>query len=92
MTTPRLLSNRYELGDTLGVDLVGFRARVMAETMRRPEGLEFSPPPRPRKGARPIAMSDPVQALLDSIDGRLSAIERHLGMDSGGPENVVPPS
>jgi hypothetical protein len=37
-------------------------------------------------------MSDPVQALLDSIDDRLSAIERHLGMDSGGPGNVVPPS
>jgi hypothetical protein len=39
-----------------------------------------------------VAISDPVQALLDSIDNRLSAIERHLGMDSGGPENVVPPS
>jgi hypothetical protein len=37
-------------------------------------------------------MSDPVQALLDSIDDRLSAIERHLGMDSGGPGNVIPPS
>jgi hypothetical protein len=39
-----------------------------------------------------VAISDPVQALLDSIDDRLSAIERHLGLDAGGPENVVPPS
>ncbi len=41
---------------------------------------------------RRTAMSDPAQALLDSIDARLSALERHLGMDSGGPENVIPPS
>jgi hypothetical protein len=43
---------------------------------------------RPRR----VAKSDPVQALLDSIDERLSAIERHLGMSPGGPENVIPPS
>jgi ATP-dependent Clp protease ATP-binding subunit ClpC len=76
----------------LGVDLQAFRARVIAETESRPEGLEYSPPLRLRKQARRTAMSDPVQALLDSIDDRLSAIERHLGMDSGGPENVIPPS
>jgi hypothetical protein len=45
-----------------------------------------------RQRARRTVMSDPVQALLDSIDDRLSAIERHLGMDSGGPGNVIPPS
>jgi hypothetical protein len=39
-----------------------------------------------------VAISDPLQALLDSIDDRLSAIERHLGMDPGDPENVRPPS
>jgi hypothetical protein len=33
-----------------------------------------------------------VRALLDTIDDRLSAIERHLGMDPGGRENVIPPS
>ena len=76
----------------LGVDLQAFRARVIAETQSRPEGLEYTPPLRLRKQARRTAMSDPVQALLDSIDDRLSAIERHLGMDSGGPENVIPPS
>ena len=31
-------------------------------------------------------------AAFRAIAGRLSAIERHLGMDSGGPENVIPPS
>ena len=43
---------------------------------------------RPRR----VVISDPLQAMLDSIEDRLSAIERHLGMDPGGPENVIPPS
>jgi ATP-dependent Clp protease ATP-binding subunit ClpA len=76
----------------LGVDLVAFRARVIVETESRPEGLEYSPPLRLEVRQRRMAVTDPVQALLDSIDDRLSAIERHLGMDSGGPENVIPPS
>jgi ATP-dependent Clp protease ATP-binding subunit ClpA len=75
-----------------GVDLQAFRTRVIAETESRPEGLEYTPTLRVRQRARRTVMSDPVQALLDSIDGRLSAIERHLGMDSGGPGNVIPPS
>ena len=76
----------------LGVDLTGLRARVMAETESRPEGQQYPPLLRPRVRPRRVAISDPVQALLDSIDDRLSAIERHLGLDPGGPENVVPPS
>jgi ATP-dependent Clp protease ATP-binding subunit ClpC len=72
----------------LGVDVSVFRARVIAQTASRPEGQQYPPLLRPRR----VAMSDPVQALLDSIDDRLSAIERHLGLDPGGPENVVPPS
>jgi ATP-dependent Clp protease ATP-binding subunit ClpC len=83
----------------LGVDLEALRARVVAETESRPEGLEYSPSLRVRTSslrmrtrARRTATSDPVQALLDSIDDRLSAIERHLGMDSGSPGNVIPPS
>jgi ATP-dependent Clp protease ATP-binding subunit ClpC len=76
----------------LGVDVAVFRARVIAQTASRPEGKEYPPLLRPRVRPRRVAISDPVQALLDSIDDRLSAIERHLGMDSGGPENVVPPS
>ena len=76
----------------LGVDVAVFRARVIAQTASRPEGQEYPPLLRPRVRPRRVAISDPVQALLDSIDDRLSAIERHLGMDPGGPENVVPPS
>ena len=76
----------------LGMDLVALRARVMAETGSRPEGQEHPSLPRPRMRPRRVAISDPVQALLDSIDDRLSAIERHLGMNPGGPENVIPPS
>jgi ATP-dependent Clp protease ATP-binding subunit ClpA len=76
----------------LGVDLEAFHARVIRETDSSPEGLEYSPPPRVWMRPGQTVMSDPVQALLDSIDDRLSAIERHLGMASGGPENVIPPS
>lgn len=76
----------------LGMDLVALRARVIAETGSRPEGQEHPSLPRPRMRPRRVAISDPVQALLDSIDDRLSAIERHLGMSPGGPENVIPPS
>jgi len=65
---------------------------VIAQTASRPEGQEYPPRLRPRVRPRRVAISDPVQVLLDSIDDRLSAIERHLGMDSGGSENVVPPS
>ena len=76
----------------LGLDVAVFRERVIAETASRPEGLEYPPQPRSRVRPRRIAASDPVQAALDSINDRLSAIERHLGIDPGGPENVVPPS
>ncbi len=60
----------------LGVDLQAFRTRVIAETESRPEGLEYTPSLRVRT----------------RLDDRLSGIERHLGMDSGGPGNVIPPS
>jgi ATP-dependent Clp protease ATP-binding subunit ClpC len=76
----------------LGVDVSVFRAGVIAQTASRPEGQQYPPLLRPRVRPRRVAISDPVQALLDSIDDRLSAIERHLGLDAGGPENVVPPS
>ena len=76
----------------LGLDLQAFRTQVIAETVSRPEGLEYSPPLHLRTRPRRTAMSDPVQTLLGRIDDRLTAIERHLGMDSGGPGNVVPPS
>jgi ATP-dependent Clp protease ATP-binding subunit ClpC len=74
----------------LGTDLGSLRARVTQEIQSQPEVLEYASPLRLRTRRR--EMSDPVRALLDSIDDRLSAIERHLGMDPGGPENVIPPS
>jgi ATP-dependent Clp protease ATP-binding subunit ClpC len=76
----------------LGLDVAVFRARVTAQTASRPEGQEYPPRLRPRVRPRRVAISDPIQALLDSIDDQLSAIERHLGMNPGGPENVIPPS
>ena len=76
----------------LGLDVAVVRARVIEEITSRPEGQEYPPVLGLRGRARRVALSDPVRALLDSIDDRLSAIERHLGMDPGGPENVVPPS
>jgi ATP-dependent Clp protease ATP-binding subunit ClpA len=75
----------------LGLDVAVFGARVTAETASRPEGQQYPPLP-PRMRPRRLARSDTLQALLDSIDDRLGAIERHLGMDPGGPENVIPPS
>jgi hypothetical protein len=74
----------------LGTNLGSLRARVTQEIQSQPEVLEYASPLRLRTRRR--EMSDPVRALLDSIDDRLSAIERHLGMDPGGPENVIPPS
>jgi ATP-dependent Clp protease ATP-binding subunit ClpC len=79
-----------QLLGALGADLGLLRARVIQAIQSQPEGLEQAPPLRVR--LRRPEMSDPVLALLDSIDDRLSAIERHLGMDPGAPENVIPPS
>jgi ATP-dependent Clp protease ATP-binding subunit ClpC len=74
----------------LGADLGPLRARVIQAIQSQPEGPEQAPPLRVRL-QRP-EMPDPVRVLLDSIDDRLSAIERHLGMDPGAPGNVIPPS
>ena len=63
----------------------------------RRENLSL-PPLHPRRTELPNV----VKGLLDTIDDRLSAIERHLGIarpgnqaaqpDAGAPENVIPPS
>ncbi len=74
----------------LGADLGALRERVIQEIQSQPEGLEQAPSLRVR--LRRPEMPDPVRVLLDSIDDRLSAIERHLGMDPGASGNVIPPS
>jgi hypothetical protein len=64
----------------------------MTEMRGQPEDLGYATPPRPRRAQPP----DSIQSLLEVIDDRLSAIERHLGIirpaPDTGPENVVPPS
>jgi hypothetical protein len=99
------------LGDLLGADLGAFRARVILDLEDHPEDhddIPYAARPVPA-GLRPVPASlrqvpAPAQraiaALLDTIDERLSAIERQLGMTGGeagdgensGPGNVVPPS
>ena len=68
----------------LGADPARLGEQVIQAIESQPEGQQLGPPLRLRKRARRPPPSDPVQALLDSIDERLSAIERHLGMDPGG--------
>jgi ATP-dependent Clp protease ATP-binding subunit ClpC len=69
----------------LGADVGQLRARAIQETVGHPEGGDL-PPLSPRQ---PPA-SATVLGLLDSIEERLTAIERQLGIS--GPENVRPPS
>ena len=69
----------------LGADVGQLRARAIQETVGHPEGGDL-PPLSPRQ---PPA-SATVLGLLDSIEERLTAIERQLGIS--GPENVRPRS
>jgi ATP-dependent Clp protease ATP-binding subunit ClpC len=81
----------------LGTDLGQLRAEVVQEIEDHPEDQDSSPPLRPRR-----AEPEVVRGLLEVIDGRLSAIERHLGIArpgdaAAGPPadasgNVIPPS
>jgi len=99
----------------LGADLDQLRARVIQELADHPENQDdlsyaarpepLSPRPEPLS-LRPVTLrwQPAIPALLDRIEERLTAIERHLGIASekagdpgdagapGSPENVVPPS
>jgi ATP-dependent Clp protease ATP-binding subunit ClpC len=66
----------------LGIDLGLLHERVIQETMGHSEGGDLPPPQAPASAT--------VLGLLDSIEERLTAIERQLGIS--GPENVRPPS
>jgi ATP-dependent Clp protease ATP-binding subunit ClpC len=70
--------------DGLGADRAQLSARVIKAIESQPEDLQLGPPLRLRTRTRRPSASDPIHTLLDSIDDRLSAIERHLGMDPGG--------
>ena len=81
----------------LGTDLGQLRALVIREIEEDLDNGGGSAPLRPPRAELPNA----VQALLDTIDDRLTAIELHLGIAHPGPdagmgessaENVVPPS
>ena len=91
--------------DRLGANLDRLRDQVILELEAGPEDHDdvLDLPRQVRMARRPQARwqsPDAIQALLEKIDERLSAIERHLGISpedpgagqAGGPENVVPPS
>ena len=67
----------------LGTDLGQLRARVFREIESQPEDRGgYSAPLRLRMRSDPP--SEQIQSLLEAIDRRLSAIERHLGIASHG--------
>jgi ATP-dependent Clp protease ATP-binding subunit ClpC len=68
----------------LGADLDQLRARVFQQIEDSPEVHGAPSPSSPR-----AQVSDAVQGLLDTIDARLSAIERHLGIARAVPGRPV---
>ena len=67
----------------LGADLGQLRAWVTREIQARPE-VHGAPQLYPQR----IQVSSTVQGLLDTIDERLSAIERHLGVSPVVPDEL----
>jgi ATP-dependent Clp protease ATP-binding subunit ClpA len=65
--------------DKLGADLSKLRARVTQELRNRPEDQDAPAAEREQRRVR-VILRDRFQSLLDTIDDRLSAIERHLGL------------
>ena len=65
---------------SLGADLKDLRARVTEELRGNPEeGQDVSPAERERQQLK-VYLRGEVKGLLDTIDDRLSAIERRLGI------------
>ena len=65
--------------DKLGADLNDLRARVTQDLRDHPEGQDAPAAERELRRVK-VFLRDTVPALLDTIDDRLSAIERHLGI------------
>jgi ATP-dependent Clp protease ATP-binding subunit ClpC len=91
--------------DRLGANLDRLRDQVIGELEAEPEdhgGVLGAPRQVQILRSPQLRWQSPgaIQARLEKIDKRLSAIERHLGItredpeagEAGGPENVVPPS
>jgi ATP-dependent Clp protease ATP-binding subunit ClpC len=96
---------------TLGTDLDALRARVTQDIRERPEqqaeaGVFATTAARARTTLLPRQPAE-IRNLLEAIDARLNAIEKHLGITrdepaspaaeggagaGAGPENVIPPS
>jgi ATP-dependent Clp protease ATP-binding subunit ClpA len=70
----------------LGADLGQLRVRVIRAIEEDPEDQDSFPPLRPRR----VVLTSGVQDLLDTIDDRLSAIERHLGIVRPGDQAAQP--
>jgi hypothetical protein len=64
----------------LGADLNNLRARVIQELRDNPEEGKNVPPAEHERQQLKVFLRDTVQGLLDTIDDRLSTIERHLGI------------
>jgi ATP-dependent Clp protease ATP-binding subunit ClpA len=63
-----------------GADLNDLRARVTQELRDQPEEGKDAPPAERERQQLKVFLRDTVQGLLDTIDDRLGAIERHLGI------------
>ena len=64
----------------LGADLKDLRARVTQELREHPEDSQEAPPVERERQQLRVFLRSQVQGLLDTIDDRLTAIERHLGI------------
>jgi ATP-dependent Clp protease ATP-binding subunit ClpC len=69
----------------LGTDLKDVRARVTRELQEHPETDRDMPPAERERLQLRVFMRNDVQGLLDTIDERLKAIERHLGIQDAEP-------
>ncbi len=66
--------------DKLGADLKDLRTRVTRELQDHPEAERDMPPAERERLQLRLFLRNDVQGLLDTIDDRLSAIERQLGI------------
>ena len=66
--------------DKLGADLKDLRVQMIRELQDHPEADQDMPPAERERLQLRLFLRNDVQGLLDTVDDRLSAIERHLGI------------